>query len=210
MATLDEILAKISDDTLKREVAEVVDAEKERGIAATHKKNTENKKLRDTLIAAGYDSTKHTSYEAWITESKSVRENLTVSTGTNDELKTQLQLIRTELSDQKEATRATAQRAKDSQMKAILTDKIGNKFIGSSFLIKDLISEGRVDLIDDTLIFKDGEDSKTLASGIKLLEEEHKDMLKANIKAGSGKTGGDSPDIEEKSFADLLKEQMKK
>lgn len=207
--TLEEILAKIEDETVKDAVVSTIKAETELGKSATAKKDKENLKLKAKLKETGWDSEKFDTWEKFIESNKAVVEKGNTAELTISQLSDKVTDLSEKLLKSEKETEKAAKSAKENKLKAKLTDAIGDKFYGAEYLIKDLITTGRVDVVDGKAVFKDGESAVDFDKGIANLKEENKSMLKSGIKPGSGDAGGDTPPQEGDIEARLKKAREK-
>ena len=201
---LEELLQQVDDESLKESIVAVVNVEKERGISSTKKKDKEVLRFKSALKDLGYDREKFEDLDSFISankerESKTQKSSLTIAQ-LNDKVQSLAETLETERQQLAEKTRI----AKESKLQAQLTEKIGNEFYGSKYLINDLVSNGRVDLVDNKVVFKSGDDIISFDSGLTALKEENKGMLKVTQKAGSGESGGETPKNKEVSFMDAV------
>jgi len=199
--TLEEILAQIESDELKEAIVGKINEETEKGKSLYSKKDREVLKFKTALKELGYDHEKYADVSEFIDTKKEVESKvndskLTIAT-LNDKLN--------DLTSKLEQERAEADRAKrvskENKITAELTNKIGGEFFGASYLIKTLISDGKVDIDENNqLFFREGEDVIPFEKGLDQLKQENKDMLRVTQQGGTGDVGGQG--IGEK--ADLL------
>lgn len=207
--TLEEILAKIEDETVKEAVASAIHAEKQLGISATSKKDAENLKLKAKLKDTGWDPEKFDTWEKFVASKKALEDKSTTAETTISQLSDKVTDLANQLLESEKKTERAAKSAKENKLKAKLTEAVGDKFYGSTYLIKDLVSSGRVDIVDGKVVFKDGDTSVDFDKGIANLKEENKSMLKTGLKPGSGDAGGDTPEVDGSVDARLKKAREK-
>lgn len=186
--TLEELkreLESLGKGNLLEAVTELLNVEKERGVSEVQKRNREAQNLRkykQLLEEAGYD----------VTDEEALREHLKGKKETNQSDNLTLKSIKAELDRVKAERDSERLNAKRKNIQAELTNAIGDKLYGSKYLINSLISEGVVDIVDNEIIFKQGDEHIDFASGVKKILDDHKDMLKTNQTPGSKTTGSSS------------------
>ncbi len=198
MITVEELKAMLSGETL--DVDGIVEAyvgaveeEKQKGIKFYKDKDNEVLKYKSLVKEQEAKSTTST------TDAQ-----LQINTLTE-----KVEGLMASLTSEREAKSAIEKKAKTKTLEAELIGKIGDKFYGSQYMIKDLINSGTVDINDEgTPYFKDGDNVVTLDKGIELLKERNKDMLKITQVSGSGDAGGktDSTKLMDKPTDQVLKE----
>lgn len=188
--TLEEILSKVEDETIKNAIVDVVNSEKEKGIQSYRKKDTEVLKYKNALKTMGYDHEKYSDVDEFINTKKLVEEKATKSEMTIQSLNEKLIEIEANLQAERDKVVRKEQEAKTNYLTSELTKTIGDKFYGSQYMIKTLITDGVVDVQNNKVVFKDGDNILGFDEGVKKLEETNKDILKVNQKTGSGDNGG--------------------
>jgi len=205
---LQEVLSSIENEETKEAIISLVEAEKEKGISSYRKKDSEVLKLKNTLKELGYDHEKYSNVDEFIEDTKKVKDKVSKSSLTIAQLNDKLNDITSQLDSEREAAANAKRLAKENKLTAELTKNIGKDFIGSEYLIKDLISEGRVDLVNNEVVFKEGDDIITFDKGLVDLKEKNKGMLRTNIKSGTGDVGGNTIEPKEDEFTAKLRKAL--
>ena len=205
---LQEVLSSIENEETKEAIISLVEAEKEKGISSYRKKDSEVLKLKNTLKELGYDHEKYSNVDEFIEDTKKVKDKVSKSSLTIAQLNDKLNDITSQLDSEREAAANAKRLAKENKLTAELTKNIGKDFIGSEYLIKDLISEGRVDLVNNEVVFKEGDDIITFDKGLVYLKEKNKGMLRTNIKSGTGDVGGNTIEPKEDEFTAKLRKAL--
>lgn len=197
MKTLDELkaeLAKIKGESLFEDLVGLINAEKSVGIEATHKKNKENEALRKfkkAVEALGFNGSDDEldSFTANLLESKKDKssDSLTLQV-----LQKQIKTLTDNLESEKTKSKRTILSEK-------LNKALSDKIYGADFVIKTLINEGEVDLVDNKIVFKNGDSIEEFDTGIKKFLETNKSIVKTNQTAGSNtnKTNGVNQNLSE-------------
>ena len=186
---------------LAETVVQLVESEKQRGIQETSKRNKENQHLRkfkQSLEALGYDE--GVDVDMFTSDliqkvNKPVNEDNT-SKLTLKTLNDQIQKLTNDLQNERKVSKTKTIQAKLSQ-------KLSDKFYGADLLIRSLVEDNKVDLENDEVIFKFGENAMNMDDGIKHLAESRKDIYKSSQIPGSKTNGTGANDIP-KNINDLI------
>jgi hypothetical protein len=167
----------------------LIDAEKQKGISATNKKNQENAKLRAFKNAAeslGYTEGDVDEWAAGLI-TKVNKETTSNNSPTVKALNDQLASLKSALDNEKKARTEAESRAKNKSISAKLSEVLADKVYGHDLLIKSLISDGKVDLDGENVVFVNGDDRIDFNNGLKSLLESRKDIAKTVQNPGTGK-----------------------
>jgi hypothetical protein len=185
---------------LAESVVNLIESEKQRGILETNKRNKENQNLRkfkQSFEALGYsEDTDLDGFTADLVKkvnkpvSEDISSKLTLKT-----LNDQIQKLTADLDSERKVSKTKTITAK-------LTQSLTDKVYGADLLIKSLISDNQVDLQNDNVVFKNGENYVGFDDGIKNLLELRKDIVK-NVQVGGSKTNPASNDMP-KNINDLI------
>ena len=203
--SLEEILSAIEGDDIKEAIVGLIDNEREVGISKYNSKDKEVLKYKNAMKSLGFDKDKYETIDDFIESKQDVEKKVTKSNLTIAELNDRLNTITDELNAERENVQAKAKESRDNKLTAELTQAIGGKYIGSEYMIRDLIREGQVDINDNKVVFKNGDDLIPFETGLKQLEEQNADMLKTSLKGGTGDVGGKTPKQKDTSFVDKMK-----
>jgi len=193
---------------IKETVFSLVEAEKNKGIEEKRKVNSEAEGLRkrfktleSSIIDAGIvipeiekDGKKMFDYEGLssvLKESIKAKEKNPQNENEIQNLRNQLKEFSVFKQKYEETTEKVKKKTLESELSKAFNDDSGNsKIFGKEEVVKNLIYEGLVDLDEsEKLIWKKGENSVSLEEGIKAFLEERKDLVKTNVKTGSGGGG---------------------
>jgi Mn-dependent DtxR family transcriptional regulator len=193
---------------IKESVYSLVEAEKNKGIEEKRKVNSEAEGLRkrfktleSSIIDAGIvipeiekDGKKMFDYESLssvLKESIKAKEKNPQNENEIQNLRNQLKEFSVFKQKYEETTEKVKKKTLESELSKAFNDDSGNsKIFGKEEVVKNLIYEGLVDLDEsEKLIWKKGENSVSLEEGIKAFLEERKDLVKTNVKTGSGGGG---------------------
>jgi hypothetical protein len=207
--TLEEILSTVESDELKTSIKKIVDQERSKGISSYNKKDQEVLKYKNALKDLGYSSDEYDNISSFIDKKKSEKEKIAESSITISSLNDKINSLTSAIDEERKKVAEKDRLAKVSEMKARLTNSdIGKKFYGSSFMIESLINNGKVDLVDNDVVYKNGEETLNLKDAFKILSEEYKSDLKVDQTGGTGALGGKTPGDKPSSFSDLLKAEL--
>jgi len=211
--TLDELKALLEGEgktEIFETIVEMVNSEKEKGIAEKSKANREAQNLRKfktALEALGYDGSADldqftSEIVTKVSKPKEDKDNILTMKALNQRIQ--------ELTDQVNQER---NQLKTSKIQNKLTESLSNKVYGHQFLIKSLIADGKVDLNGDKIVFKDGDNVLDFDSGISKLLNDNKDIVKTVQNVGTGeKVVGNNPKsldaIIQSNDASLIKENF--
>jgi hypothetical protein len=196
---LGELTAKLETLAGGKELAEtvvnLVETEKQRGIQETGKRNKENQHLRrfkQSFEALGYDeSVDLDGFTASLVKKVNYKpsdDDVSQSKLTLKTLNDQIQKLTNDLQNERNVSKTKTISAK---LISSLTDKV----YGADLLVKSLISDGQVDLQNDEVVFKHGENYVGFDEGIKNILEQRKDIVKNSQVPGSRTNGSGVSDI---------------
>jgi len=206
--TVEELLKTITGDSaesIKEEIVNLINIEKEKGIASYNKKDKEVMKFKNALKEIGYDSTKYDTIESFLStykdeqtqrENASSEEKITINS-----LNEKIMNLSNTL--EKEAQEKTALKLKSDKemMTNKLTQAIGEKVYGSKFLIESLILNGTVSMQDDNIVWGSGDSAVDLETGVNSFLENNKDIVKSPQNGGSGTPPTGSKEV--KDFSEM-------
>lgn len=215
--TLDEIKVALeateNGSDLYEGIVEAVNSEKEKGIFEKSKVNKEAqsmRKFKKAFEALGYsDDEDLEKFTTDLATKKNQPDNKEKENLSLKLLEKKIQDITSELVNERNKT-------KQSKISTKLTESLQNKVYGHNYLIRTLIADGKVDLVDDSIVFKNGEDVLSYEDGLNQLLEQNKDIVKTVQNPGTGakNNGGErSTDVEsiiKSKDPTLIKENFKK
>jgi hypothetical protein len=180
---LDDIRKKLEASDEGKEtfeaILDLINAEKEKGIFESSKRNKEAQSLRkykQILEETGYD----------ISDEENLKDSLSrKSHNKNSDDALTLKSLQARLDKAEKERDAERLNSKRKTIQAELTNAIGDKVYGAKFLISSLISDGSVDIVNDEVVFKHGDELLSFQDGVKRTLEENKEMLKTTQSGGS-------------------------
>ncbi len=178
---------ELNKDDVKTQISSVLEEQAKYGKTQYDKKASQIKKFEDVLGEIGYDSDKEESVKQFAESFKNRNENISDTERSNRELIERLTRLEAEDADRKEqATKLKSENDRNT-ITTKLTEALGDKLKGSKYVIKDLINEGRVKLIDGEVMFADGEDVVLFDKGVEGVLSSNEDLI-VNVQHGGGNT----------------------
>lgn len=206
--TLEELLSKVSDETLKEQIADFVAEQKDYSVSQYRKKDKEVLDMKIKLKTK-FGIEDLNDLDDIVDKYTKNSEESTKSKLTINSLNERVEELINSLNNEREAKIQIEKKAKTKTLEAELTSHIGDKFYGSKYLIKDLINDGAFDIdTDGSLFYKSGDTVLPFDKGIEAIKEKNKDMLRISQTVGSGDTGGktDTTKLMDKPTEQVLKE----
>lgn len=193
--TLEEIKALLEEKglgSIYEGVVSLVEAEKQKGIAETSRRNKENqglRKFKTALTALGYSDDGDVDDFVSSTLAK-----IQSQQGSGDQYERTIAQLNNTVKQMQEQLKQERTKAKASKLQEVLGRELNDKVYGSKFVVNGLISGGKVDLDDNgEVIFRDGELTKSFNDGIKEFLDNNKDIVKVGQHTGPGGKQVSSP-----------------
>jgi len=232
--TLKELAEKYK--ITEEEIAEVekanaalVQAEKDRGISESRKKNKEAVEaktafgqLKDYLKNLGVDPEGDLEAQAAaIKEKVSKAEQTPVKDDAMEsfkrETKNMIDGLKKTIEEKERAAKEAETKFRNSKTSEILSKHMADTFIGHDLIIEKFIRDGKVKLADDntTVLFVEGDEELDLAKGLESFKKTRSDLVRNVQAAGSGGSGGGRVDykkakeISESQFNGLSLDEQK-
>lgn len=187
-------LEKAGKSELTAAIAELIQAERQKGIEEVGKRNKEAQNLRKykkALESAGL--TEEDNLEDFIkNKMKPSKEEESLT----------LKSLKAELDRVKQERDAERLSSKKKSIQSELTNALGDKLYGSKYLINNLINDGTFDVIDGEMVYKNGDEHLSFNDGVTKVLNDNKDMLKTNMNGGAGSK---KPDAKLSSLDNILK-----
>ena len=187
-------LEKAGKSELTAAIAELIQAERQKGIEEVGKRNKEAQNLRKykkALESAGL--TEEDNLEDFIkNKMKPSKEEESLT----------LKSLKAELDRVKQERDAERLSSKKKGIQSELTNALGDKLYGSKYLINNLINDGTFDVIDGEMVYKNGDEHLSFNDGVTKVLNDNKDMLKTNMNGGAGSK---KPDAKLSSLDNILK-----
>lgn len=187
--------------TIAESIVNLVETEKTKGIEEHRKVNREAQNLRkfkQSFEALGYDEgidldsfTSDLVKKVNKPVNEDVNSKLTLKT-----LNEQIQKLTGDLEKERNISKTKTITAK-------LTSSLTDKVYGADLLVKSLIADGQVDLQNDEVVFKHGENVIGFEDGIKNLLDQRKDIVK-NVQVAGSRTNPTTSNDMPKNINDLI------
>jgi vacuolar-type H+-ATPase subunit I/STV1 len=176
----------------------LIEAEKNRGIAAKREVNREAEGLRKR--AKAFESIAKMAGHETIDDMDNVLESLSGKIKGADEVvkskekltetEKTLQAIMKKLEAADKEKETLAKQSKDNALRSALTTAFGDRAIGVPLVVDSLISKGAVDIEGNSVIFKSGEDVLDLQGGVNKFLTDFPEFAKSRQSGGGGSTSG--------------------
>lgn len=178
-------------------VLSAVEEEKERGIELKRKSDREAKGLRaykKALETIGFKPDEH-DLDDFLTDLTEAKERLSSGDVTDKSELTKVMKSLEKLQKQFDEKDAEARELRDKGRKATIRSKlqsaIGDKIYGPTYVINDLITNGKVGLNEsDEVVWIDGDDEVGFDEGLKSFMTTNADIVKNTQRPGGGSAGG--------------------
>ncbi len=209
---LTSVLSTIDSDqfdksTVKADIAALLKSQDDYGKASYTKKATQVSKYLDILAKLGYDKDSYENPDDFVTKFKEKSESTDGATDALQLLQARLDKLETEKNAETERAEVLKATADRNTIETKLRDAIDDKLKGSKLIIKDLISEKQVKLVDGEVVFVNGDGVMLFEDGIAKVLADNEDLLKAEIRPGAGST---SKVLKEQSTNKLSMESINK
>ena len=202
---LEELLSVLPEE-YKDTVANLVNAEKQKGISEYKKKDSEVMKYKALVKDLGYDSEQYSNVDEFKQSTKTKLDTAEKSSLTLKMLNEQLTDLKSQLTNEVNSRVEKETKFKHEKIRNVLNQEIGNKLYGSKYLIDNIISSNQLDLNDDSIVSKDGKDLNTFITNIL---EENKDSLRVEQTKGPDlRINPSKTELSDKSVIEQLRAQM--
>jgi len=209
--TIDEIKEIFTSDDFNKDtvLADITDTLADQKLKYVSK-DKEALKVKSALKSMGYNKDEHGDLDAFtnhINELKSKTIN-------NSEAITKLTLMESKLKEYETKESNWKRESERSKLTDTLTTELGSKLKGSKYIINDLITSGKVKLVDSEVVFMDGETPTLFKNGIEKVLADNADLLISEQNPGANTKGRTNTTTNNKaiSLADINKmtpEQIK-
>jgi len=190
---LSTVLATIDSDSfdkesIKNEITNLLKTQDEYGKTSYSKKAGQVNKYLEVLSKLGYDKESYENPDDFVT--KFNEKNNSVDSRTADYQLMEARLRKIEQEKQAETDRAEQLKSKSDKntIENKLREALDKELRGSKYIIKDLISDNKVKLIDGEVVFTNGDQVILFEDGVSKLLEENEELRVVNIKPGAGST----------------------
>ena len=176
-------------------------------------KDKEVLKYKSAMKTLGYSSEEFESLDKFTEHMNSIKEKATTASSTgnaNEELTNKLNLLETKLNAYEQKDKENKAKLDRTKIEGKLGGELNDKLQGAKYVIKDLINEKRVAVVDDEVVFKNGEDVVLFADGIKSVLEDNKELLKNPQNPGANTKDKNSNNTSNKNKAKYTLEQINK
>lgn len=188
---LTNLLTSMDSDEFDKEAVkggfkELLDKQAEYGKTQYIKTTSKVKKYQDVLAKIGYDPEAYDNADEFVNQFKQKVESVDTKTTEYTETLQRLKKLEAERDAEKAQSDKLKAQNERNTIENKLTEELGVKLKGSKYIIKDIINEGKVKLIDGEVMFVDGEDVVLFSNGIQKILDENSDLIVADIKGGVG------------------------
>lgn len=194
---LEEIKQNVDENTFMA-IQSIIEAEKNKGIELHQKVNNEAKNLRrfkTSIEALGYaPGSDLDSFTAGLINKVSTP-NDEDSKLTLESLGSKVRQLQNELTEEKNRSSELSRIAKHKTIQNKLYDSLNTRVYGADLLIDNLINQGKVDMINDDVVFIENDAAVSYDSGIQKLLEARKDILKNTQSPGAGTVNNSKGDL---------------
>jgi len=216
--TLQELLVEIGEEKAVL-VKEAIEAEQLKGIAKAKENNgklskatTELIRLKGIVENVGLDLDGDTDQQI-----EDLKQRLTAAAGKKKgepdpevaKLGKELASLKKLLADKDAEATEAKQKLTNAKLTERLTKALGDKVVAHDYVIKDLIRNGQVKLVDDAVLWVDGEEETDFDKGVEKFVKANPTLLKNTQKPGSGardaNAGGSHGDNSEIHPIEMLK-----
>lgn len=178
---------------LYESIVNAIEGEKQRGISEVNKRNAENAKLRkfkQSMEALGYDGEADLDeFTSSLVDLRSQVNDKGNNSLTLKSLNSQIAKLTKDLETEKSLRLTAENKSKVEKINSQLLSTLQNKVYGADLLVKSLVAENKVDLLDNQVVFKDGDSVVNMDEGIKNLLETRKDIVRNTQSPGSNSHG---------------------
>lgn len=190
-------------------ILELVNAEKEKGVSSYKKKDQETLKLKNAIKELGFNPDEDGDIDNFIQKQKSKKTETESVKLSNAQLAEKLANIEEQMNAERSRAANMQKKAEREKINSKLTSTIGEKIFGSKYVIESLINNGKVKVIDDDVVFVNGDDVVPFDTGIRNVLEENKDMLKLSQKSGSQSVKTDGTATSDMDFKNMSVAELK-
>jgi hypothetical protein len=195
--TEDQIKEKLKDNEALADIIETLTSEKTKYTA----KDREVLKYKSSIKKLGYNKDEHGELDTFISamlETKNKANETDNAKGEKTELEKRLALLEATLTETKKASQKLADDNKNKTLSSKLEAELSKKLKGSNYIIKDLIRDGKVDLVDGDVVFKNGDEVVLFKDGIEQIIKDNDDLVILDQNRG-----GDTKNIKTNNKASL-------
>lgn len=196
-------------ESIIESVLDMVNSEKEKGVSSYKKKDQETLKLKNAIKELGFNPDEDGDLDTFIQKQKSKKTETESVKLSNAQLAEKLASIEEQMNAEKARASALQKKAEREKINSRLTSTIGEKIFGSKYIIESLINNGKVKVVDDDVVFVNGDDVIPFDTGVKNVLEENKEMLKVSQKNGSQSVKSDGTPASELDFKNMTPAELK-
>lgn len=151
----------------------------------TKQKDKENLSLKSDFKKLGYDTNTFTDRDAFVTHITELKNK----TQSDSEAKSKLLLAEGRIKEFETKTIELEKKNSQSKIQTTLNEKLNGKIKGADTIIENLILTNKVKLVDNDVVFVNGDDLTALDKGIEGLFKKHADLLISEQNPGSNNKG---------------------
>lgn len=190
---LTAVLASLDSDQLDKESVktsfkDLLKTQDEYGKTSYSKKAAQVNKYLDMLNKLGYDKEVHANPEDFLAKFEDKTKTIETQTSAYQVLEARLKKIESEKLAETERAETLKSENERATIETKLTKALDAELKGTKYIVKDLIADKKVKLVDGEVVFMDGENVVLFEDGIKKIIEDNEDLRKVSIKPGAGST----------------------
>lgn len=188
---LNEVLTTIDSETfdkgtLKETISGLLKAQETYGKESYTKKASQVNKYLEIFGKLGYNKEEHETPENFIEKFKGNNEAIEAKTSEYQLLEARLKKIEGEKAAETERAEALKSANEKNTIESKLSQALEPELKGAKHIVKNLISEGKVKLVDGEVVFVKGTEVVLFEEGIKGVISENEELKKVSIKPGAG------------------------
>jgi len=172
-------------DSIKSSITSVLEAQATYGKTQYDKKQSQIKKFEEVLDAIGYEGESVKDFAKKFKEDKSAIDTTKTE---KEQLVERIKRLEAEDAQRKEEQNRLKAENEKNIITSKLTEAIGNRLKGSKYIIKDLIRENKVTLVDGEVMFVEGDDVVLFDKGVESVLESNADLVVNKQNAGISTT----------------------
>lgn len=176
----------IDKEGIKSQIKSIIETQDNYSKSNYQKKAQQNKELLELLGEIGYDPNIHTNKQEFVSKFKEKSTEIEHKSSEYSLLEARLKKIEAEKAEETERANKLKQQTDRQTIEQKLKEAIGQKINGSKYIIKDLINDGKVDIVNNEVVFKNGDEIILFEDGIKSIFKDNPDLVIPDIRPGMG------------------------
>jgi hypothetical protein len=175
-------------ESVKSTFSSILKAQDDYGKASYTKKAGQVSKYLEVLGKLGYDKDSYENPDEFVAKFNDKTQSLETKSSEYQLLEARLRRIEGEKQAETERAESLKLTAEKSTLEQKLTQALDAELKGTKYIVKDLISDKKVKLVDGEVVFVEGDEVVLFDDGIKQLIADNEDLVKVGIKSGAGST----------------------